>query len=376
MRKFTIKKYVVAALVSGCLGAAQGAVAADTIKIGVAGPHTGSNAAIGEQFWRGASQAAADINASGGINGKMIVLVKGDDACEPKQAVAVANRLVDVEKVQAVIGHYCSSSTLPASDIYADAGILEMTPGSTNPKITERGLKTVFRMCGRDDQQGTVAADYVIKKLKAKRIALIHDKDTYGQGLVDAFKARINKLGVKEVLYEGLTRGEKDFNALVTKIKAARADTVYFGGLHTEAGPLVRQLREQGLKVNFVSGDGINTHDFVTAAGGNQFVKGVYMTFGLDARNLPSGKEVMKKFRAAKIDPEGYTLYSYATLQSIAAAMKATKSTDGKKLADWLRKNTVNTVMGPKAWNDKGDIKVSDFIMYRWDATGTNKPVN
>lgn len=374
MVRHAFGKCVAAALLSGCLIAAQVA-AADTIKIGVAGPHTGSSAAIGEQFWRGASQAAADINAAGGINGKKIELVKGDDACEPKQAVAVANRLVDVDKVKAVVGHYCSSSTLPASDIYADAGILMMTPGSTNPKITERGLTTVFRMCGRDDQQGTVAANFVVKTLKAKRIALIHDKDTYGQGLVDAFKTQIKKLGVKEVLYEGLTRGEKDFNALVTKVKAAKADTVYFGGLHTEAGPLVRQLREQGLKVNFISGDGINTHDLVTAAGGKQFVDGIYMTFGLDARNLPSGKEVLKKFRAAKIEPEGYTLYSYATLQSIAAAMKATKSTDGKKLADWLHKNKVNTVMGPKEWNAKGDIKVSDFIMYRWDATGTNKEV-
>ena len=367
-------KFITAALLAGCLGAAQGALA-DTIKIGVAGPHTGSNAAIGEQFWRGATQAAADLNAAGGVNGKRIELVKGDDACEPKQAVAVANRLVDVDKVKAVIGHYCSSSTLPASDIYADAGILEMTPGSTNPKITERGLTTMFRMCGRDDQQGTVAANFVLKKLKAKRIALIHDKDTYGQGLVDAFKSQINKQGVKEVLYEGLTRGEKDFNALVTKVKAAKADTVYFGGLHTEAGPLVRQLREQGLKVNFVSGDGINTSDLVTAAGGKQFVDGIYMTFGLDARTLPSGKEVLKKFRAARIEPEGYTLYSYSTLQAIAQAMKGTKGTDGKKLADWLRKNKVNTVMGPKEWNAKGDIKVSDFIMYRWDATGTSKEV-
>ena len=365
---------MVAALVSGCLAAAQGA-SADTIKIGVAGPHTGSSASVGEQFWRGATQAAADLNAAGGINGKKIELVKGDDACEPKQAVAVANRLVDVDKVKAVIGHYCSSSTLPASDIYADAGILQMTPGSTNPKVTERGLTTVFRMCGRDDQQGSVAANFVMKRLKAKRIALIHDKDTYGQGLVDSFKTQINKAGLKEVLYEGLTRGEKDFNALVTKVKAAKADTVYFGGLHTEAGPLVRQLREQGLKVNFISGDGINTPDLVTAAGGKQFVDGIYMTFGLDARTLPSGKEVLKKFRAARIEPEGYTLYSYATLQAIAAAMKGTKSTDGKKLADWLRKNKVNTVLGPKEWNSRGDIKVSDFIMYRWDATGTAKEV-
>lgn len=369
MRK-AIQRVFAVSVLAGAVAYGVAAQAADAIKIGIAGPMTGANAAYGEQFWRGAQQAAADINAAGGINGKQIELVKGDDACEPKQAVAVANRLVDQDKVDAIVGHFCSSSTIPASEIYAEAGKLQITPASTNPKVTERKIPTIFRTCGRDDQQGVVAADFILDKLKAKKVAVIHDKDTYGQGLADAMKAAASSKGVKEVLYEGLTRGEKDFNALATKIKASGADAVYFGGLYAEAGILVRQLREQGVNAPFISGDGIVSADMVTAAGGPQFVKGVYMTFGADPRAIPAGKEVVEKFRKAGYEPEGYTMYSYASVQAIADAMKATKSTDGVTLAKWLKAHTVQTVMGPKAWDAKGDLRVSDYVMYQWDDKG------
>lgn len=342
----------------------------DEIRIGVAGPHTGAYAAFGEQLWRGTSKAAEDINAGGGIKGKKIVLVKGDDACEPKQAVAVANRLADRDQVAAVVGHFCSSSTLPASDIYDEAGILMMTPASTNPTVTDRGLPAVMRVCGRDDQQGVVAAEFIVNKLHAKNVVVIHDKDTYGRGLADAMKDHMRKLGTKEVLYEGLTRGEKDFNALVTKIKSRKADVVYFGGLHSEAGPLIRQMREQGLSAYFISGDGVVSNDFVKSAGGNEFVEGVYMTFGADPRKMPEGKAVVEAFRKEGYEPEGYTLYAYATLQAIAAALNATGETDGVVLADWLKSNAVDTVLGKKAWDKKGDLKISDYIMYVWGNNG------
>ena len=337
------------------------------IKIGVAGPHTGANAAFGAQLWKGAEAAAVDINAAGGINGDQIVLVKADDACEPKQAVTVANKLVHNDKVAAVIGHFCSSSTIPATEVYDEGNILNVTPASTNPVVTERKLATTIRTCGRDDQQGNVAAEFIFQKLKAKKVVILNDKDTYGLGLANAMKTRLNKLGTKEVLFEGLTRGEKDFNALVTKIKGAGAEVVYFGGLHSEAGPLLRQMRDQGVKAAFISGDGIVSQDFAGAAGGPNYVKGVYMTFGADARELASGKAVVDAFRKKGYEPEGYTLYSYATLQSIAAAMKALKTKDGKKLSQWLKANTVETVMGPKSWDAKGDLKESDYVMYQWD---------
>jgi branched-chain amino acid transport system substrate-binding protein len=374
MIKQSTKGYLLGAALVGC-GIITATAGAETIKIGVAGPHTGGYAAFGAQFWRGASQAAADINAAGGINGKKIELVKADDACEPKQAVNVANHLVDVDKVKAVVGHYCSSSTIPASDIYGSAGIPMMTPSSTNPKVTDRHIPMILRMCGRDDQQGVVAADFITKKLKAKRIAVVHDKDAYGLGITAALKDRLHKQGVREVLYEGLTRGEKDYNALITKMKSAKADAVFFGGNHAEAGILVRQMREQGLTTQFITDDAVNSPEFVTSAGGGKFVAGVYMTFGPDPRNLPSGVKALKKFRAAGYEPEGYTLYSYATLQAFAAAMKGAGTTDGKKVTEWLHRNTVQTVMGPKTWDAKGDLKAADFVVYRWSADGKYKQV-
>ncbi|MBF0126050.1 MAG: branched-chain amino acid ABC transporter substrate-binding protein [Magnetococcales bacterium] len=370
-----MKKVTIIACALFLLMMAATRLEAGGIKIGVAGPLSGASAAFGEQFWRGAQLAAKDINAAGGVNGQQIELVKGDDACEPKQAVAVANRLVDYEQVAAVVGHFCSSSTIPAFEVYAEAGILSITPASTNPMVTERGFSTVFRTCGRDDQQGMVGAEFTVKQLRAKRVAVLHDKDTYGQGLADAMKAHLATLGMKEVLYEGLTRGEKDFNALVTKLRSVQADAVYFGGLHGEAGPLVRQMREQGMTAPLISGDGIVSETFVTSAGGPKFVEGVYMTFGSDPRKIPAGKAVVEAFRKEGYEPEGYTLYSYATLQAIVAAMKATRSTEGAKLAAWLKSNPVETVMGTKTWNAKGDLKLSDYVMYHWNKAGKYEEV-
>lgn len=353
----------------------SGIAAPNTIKIGIAGPHSGANAAFGEQLWRGAELAAKDINDKGGINGKQIELIKADDACEPKQAVTIANRLVEFEHVDAVVGHFCSSSTIPASEVYADADVLMITPASTNPSVTDRGFDTIFRTCGRDDQQGVVAADFIHNTLKAKNIAVIHDKDTYGQGLADATKARLETLGNQIALYEGLTRGEKDFNALVTKLKQVKADAIYFGGMHPEAGPLLRQLREQGSEIPFISGDGIMSQDFVTSAGGPRMVRNVYMTFGRDPRKLSEGQKVVNEFRTQGFEPEGYTLYAYATVEIIADAIKATQASKGDNLAKWLHANTVETVMGPKKWNHKGDLKETDYVIYAWKTDGSYSEV-
>ena len=362
------KKGFLALAVAAALGVS--AFAQADIKIGVAGPMTGANAAFGEQYRKGAQAAADAVNAAGGVNGEKIVLVKGDDACEPKQAVTVAKDLTN-QKVAGVVGHFCSSSTIPASEIYDEAGIIAITPGSTNPQVTERGLSAMFRMCGRDDQQGIVAGDYIVDVLKGKKVVVLHDKDTYGQGLADATKAQLVKRGVTPVLYEGLTRGEKDFSTIVTKIRGAGADVVYFGGLHPEAGPLVRQLREQGLKdVKFMSDDGIVTDELVTTAGGPQFVDGVLMTFGADPRLLPESKAVVDAFRKAGTEPEGYTLYAYASVQALAAGFNGAKSNKGEEAAKWLKANPVKTVMGEKTWDAKGDLKVSDYVVYQWDKDG------
>lgn len=377
------------------LSASAAMGAGKEILIGVAGPHSGASAPFGLQLWKGAEQAAADINKAGGINGKMVRVVKADDACLPAQAKSVANKLINTDGVNAVVGHFCSSSTIPAATVYREANVLAITPASTNPRVTEdeefkakdcskvsdkakkdkcelENYSTVFRTCGRDDQQGTEAAEFVVKTLKAKRVAVLHDKDTYGQGLADSMKAHLKELKAPEpVLYEGLTRGEKDFNALVTKIKAANADVVYFGGLYSEAGPLLRQIREQGLKAAFISGDGIVSNDFLSAAGGPKFVEGAYMTFGADPRKIPTGQAVVETFRKGGYEPEGYTLYSYSAVQAIVAAMKGTgEYQNGHVLSKWLVENGVDTVMGKIKWDMKGDILKSDYVMYVWDKNG------
>jgi branched-chain amino acid transport system substrate-binding protein len=275
-------------------------------------------------------------------------------------------------KVVAVIGHFCSSSTIPASAVYAENNILDITPASTNPLVTERGLPAVFRTCGRDDQQGSVAADYLVTKLHAKRIAVLHDKTTYGQGLADATKARLNGFHkVTEVLYEGINKGDKDFNSLVTKMKGLNIDAIFFGGYHTEAGLIVRQAYDQGLKARFISGDALVTEEFAQVVGKPEAAVGVLMTFGADATKYPAAKVIVEKFKKEGYSAEGYTLYTYAAVQILVEALKATNNTnDGKKLADWIRGHATETVMGKKEFDAKGDLKVSDYVVYGWVKEG------
>jgi len=224
------------------------------IKIASVGPMTGQNAAFGEQLRKGAEMAVADINAAGGVLGKKMELVVGDDACDPKQAVSVANDLAS-KGVVFVAGHYCSSSSIPASDVYAESNIVQISPGSTNVKLTDRGLANVFRVCGRDDAQGPIAAEYVAKNFAGKVIAVVDDKSQYGQGLADEFKKTLAAKGVTPAVSESITAGEKDYTALVSRLKQAKADILYFGGYKTEAGLITRQMHEQGLKTIMVGGD-------------------------------------------------------------------------------------------------------------------------
>ena len=334
------------------------------IKVGVAGPLTGPNAAFGAQLKNGAEQAAADFNAKGGINGQKIELVFGDDASDPKQGVSVANKFVG-EGVKFVIGHYNSGVTMPASDVYAENGIFMITPAATNPTITTRGLWNVFRTCGDDDNQGQTAANYIANNLKGKKIAIVHDKTTYGKGLADFAKKYLNQANVKEVLYEGVNTGEKDFSALVSKIKASGADVVYWGGLLTESGLIVRQMRDQGVKAVLMGGDGMASDEFASIAG--PAAEGTLMTFGPDPRKNPAAAEVVKVFMAKNFNPEAYTLYSYAALQVIAQAATAIKSLDTKKVAAEVRAGKpYNTVIGELKYDKKGDITRPDYVVYTW----------
>ncbi|KQZ00334.1 amino acid ABC transporter substrate-binding protein [Pseudolabrys sp. Root1462] len=340
------------------------------VKFGVQGPITGANAAFGAQLKNGAQQAVDDINAAGGINGQKITLQFGDDVSDPKQGVSVANKFA-ADGVKFVVGAFNSGVTMPSSEVYQENGIVTVTPASTNPQITERKMWNVFRTCGRDDQQGAVAGAYILKNFKGKKIAVVHDKTTYGKGLADETIKAMEKGGMKPALYEGINVGEKDFSALVSKIKSAGADLVYWGGLHTEGGLIVRQMRDQGIKAPMMGADGITTDEFAQVGGPG--VEGTLMTFPPDPRNNPAAKAVVAKFRAAKFEPEAYTLYSYAAVQVMAEAAKAAKSNDPKKVAEKMHSGMkFDTVIGPLSYDKKGDITRLDYTMYIWkkDASG------
>jgi branched-chain amino acid transport system substrate-binding protein len=344
--------------------------AAAQVKLGVAGPITGPSAATGAQMKNGVDQAAADINAAGGMMGQKIQVSYGDDASDPKQGVSVANKMAG-DGVKFIVGHYNSGVSIPSSMVYQENGIIEITPASTNPTFTERKMWNTFRVCGRDDQQGKVAGQYILAHFKGKKIAVVHDKTTYGKGLADETLKTIKAGGMKEALYEGVNTGEKDYSALVSKIKQSGADLVYFGGLYTEGGLIVRQMRDQGVKAPLMGGDGITSDEFASVGGPG--VEGTLMTYGPDPRNKPEAKKVVEAFRAKKFEPEAYTLYSYAAVEIYKQAAEAAKSVDPKKVAEKMHSGMhFKTVLGDIAYDKKGDITKLDYVMYIWkkDASG------
>ena len=358
-----MKKSLLSAVALTALVAFGGNAWADVI-FAVAGPITGPNAAFGAQLQKGAEAAVAAINAKGGINGEQIKLEVGDDVSDPKQGISVANKFVG-DGVKFVIGHFNSGVSIPASEVYAENNIVEITPAATNPKFTERGMWNTFRTCGRDDQQGKVAGDYIAKNFKDAKIAIVHDKTPYGQGLADETKKNLNANGITEVMYEGVNVGDKDFSALIAKMKESGVTLIYWGGLHTEAGLIIRQSADQGLKAPLFSGDGIVSNELASIAG--DAVAGTLNTFAPDPRKNPAAKEVVEKFRAAGFEPEAYTLYSYAAVQIIAQAIAKTGSADdAQKVGETIRANTWKTAIGDIGYDAKGDITRPDYVIYEW----------
>jgi branched-chain amino acid transport system substrate-binding protein len=362
MRKYALP-LIAAAAFATAIGAST--ARAQNLNIATAGPMTGEYAAFGDQMRHGAQKAVHDINAKGGVLGKNLALSIGDDACDPKQAVAVANDFVS-KGIIFVAGHFCSGSSIPASSVYHEEGILQMTPASTNPKFTEdpaaAGWGTVFRTCGRDDQQGAFAGPWIAQHFKGKNVAVIDDKSTYGKGLADLTRTAMNAAGLKEALDDEITAGDKDYSALVSKLKAANIDVIYFGGYHPEAALIVKQSREQGLNAQLLSGDSLNTQEFATLAGAA--ADGVMFTNAAEARNLPSAKDVVDAFRKDGFEPEGYTLSTYAAIQVWAQAVAKAGTTDAKKVADTLRSQTWDTVIGKLGFDAKGDLTSSTYVWY------------
>lgn len=330
--------------------------AAAETTIGLIAPLTGQYAVFGEQMRRGAQQAAKDLGN--------IKLNIADDACDPKQAVAVANQMV-AQGVKYVIGHYCSGSAIPASKVFMENEVLLISPGATNPKLTDEAQTYVFRVCGRDDRQGDVIGKYLLMHHAKDKIALLNDKSAYGRGLADEVKRVLNAGGVTEIMFESYTAGERDYRALVTNLKQVGAQAVFIGGYHTETALIARQLTEQGAQVKIFGGDALVTDEFWSIAGAAG--EGTMMTFGPDPRNVPAAKSVVDEFRNGGYEPEGYTLYTYAAFQALAKALAAAgKGEDNVAVAKELRAAQVDTVLGPLGFDAKGDVNGAAYVLYRW----------
>ena len=358
-----MKRLIKAGIALSMSVALAGAAHAD-ITIATAGPMTGQYATFGAQMQAGAEQAVADINAKGGVLGQQLVLEVGDDACDPKQAVAVANQMAG-KGIALMAGHFCSGSSIPASSVYADSNIIQISPASTNPKFTdERPGPGVMRVCGRDDQQGAVAGAFLAKTFADKNIAIIDDKSAYGKGLADETRAAMNAAGKTEVLNESYNAGEKDYTALVSKLKAANVDVLYVGGYHTEAGLIKRQMADQGMSTVLVSGDALVTDEYWQITG--EAGAGTLMTFSPDPRKNPIAKPVVDALEAAGKTAEGYALYTYAAIQAWAQAAEAAGTTDFDPVVAELAKSTFHTVLGDLTFDDKGDVTLPGYVLYEW----------
>jgi branched-chain amino acid transport system substrate-binding protein len=332
----------------------------DVIRIAVAGPMTGDQSKQGQDLLHGAELAVAEWNDRGGVLGKKIELMSGDDQHDPKQAVSIANKFVN-SGVVGVIGHWNSSATIPASEVYHRAGIPMITPASTNPQVTDRGYADIFRICGRDDQQGKVAAEFVVDDLKAKRVAILHDKTTYGQGLADEFKKALGDR-VEVVYYGGIVQGDKDFRGVLTSVASKKPDLLYFGGIYPEGGLLAKQSKETGLKAPMMSGDGVIDPVFIQIAG--DAAEGTYLTFSPDTTKLPRAQKVLTQYRTLYGEPGPYSFYSYDATNVLLEGIRTAGNPAGPKVAEAIHHLTYDGITGRIRFDEKGDIPKIQYVVW------------
>lgn len=343
------------------------------IKIGIGTGLTGPHSSMGQQLLTGAEQAIEDINAKGGVLGEKLVSVPGDDRSDPKEAVSLAQKFISND-VKFIVGHLTSGASMATAKEYADAEVLMITPSATSPALTEQGHWNILRTVGRDDEQGIYAADYILKNFKNKKIAVVHDKASYGKPLADVVKKSLNGSGIAEVLYEGVNPGEKDYSALVSRLKNLGVDILYYGGYYSEAGLIIRQMREQGMAGTIVmGGDGLYNDELGQIAGDS--VIGTLMTF-VPAPQTAEAKRVVKTLRAKNIEPSGFTLTSYAAVQLLSQAATEAKSIEPRKIAETLRSGKAyETVLGLLSYNNKGDLTKAGYVMYEWKKDSNGKLV-
>ena len=333
------------------------------VLIGVAGPMTGKLAWTGNQLKRGAEMAVAQINAAGGVLGQQVRLIVADDFCDPRQAVAAARKLV-ADRAVFVVGHYCSGASIPASEIYAKAGVLQISPSSTNPALTEQGHANVFRVCSRDDAQGMQAGTYLADQWGNKKIAILHDGTTYGKGLADETKKQLNKRGVNEAIYQSYEPGKDDYSAEIAALQAAGIAVLYLGGYHTEAALMVRAARERAYPVQVISGDDTATEAFGLIAG--PAAEGTLFTFVADPRRNAEAADVVARFRAENFEPDSWTLHSYGAADVWAQAVQKAGSLEPQKVIAALRDYQFDTVLGRIDFDEKGDLTVQTWVWYVW----------
>jgi len=356
MKKVVSILSILAAVLCGCAHQDE-----TVIRIGAAGPMTGSESKMGLDLKNGVELAVSEWNTKGGILGKRIELVVGDDAADPKQAVSIANKFVN-QKVDAVVGHWNSNCSINASKFYNDANIVMVSPATTNPRLTLQGYKTVFRVCGTDEQQGNVAAQFVLKKLKIKRVAVLHDQTTYGRGLADIFK---NALGdkVQVVYYGGIAPGDPDYKAVLTAVKERKPELYFFGGVYPEAGRLVRQAQEIGMNILMMTGDGVYDPTFMKIAG--KAAEGTYVTFGKEPMGLSTAMTFMQNYRAKYGEPGPYSIYAYDAANIILTAFVATGTTNGVKVAGYISSTVFHGAFGDIAFDNNGDVKKAPYVMWQ-----------
>jgi branched-chain amino acid transport system substrate-binding protein len=340
------------------------------IKIGFVAPLSGPNAAFGMQLKNGAEQAIEDINAQGGSLGSHYALSIADDASDPKQGILIANRFAG-EDIKAVVAHFNSGVAIPASEAYEDLGILMISPGATAAKFTDRQLSYVFRTINRDDVGAKVAAQYIAQHFKGEKIAIIHDKTPFGEGLATEVRNTIRSLGMQESLFDAINPGEKDYLSLVSRLKADKVKLLYYGGTHAEAGLIIRQMREQNLSTILMAGSGIATLEFGTIAG--PAAEGTLMVFASDPHDNPDAKPIVERFKRKNINPESYTLYAYTAVQILKQAIDRAGSVQPQALAQVLRSGVpFNTILGNVNFDKKGDIDIKN-IVYIWSKTPDGK---
>ncbi|MBT8334074.1 MAG: branched-chain amino acid ABC transporter substrate-binding protein [Deltaproteobacteria bacterium] len=333
------------------------------IKVGIAAALTGPTAAIGEQQEIGAQQAIEHLNNKGGLLGEEIIAITVDDACEERQAKAVAVQLVS-EGVVFVVGHLCSACSLAASKIYEEAGIIMITPASTNPRVTDEGGDNIFRVSGRDDQQGAIAGDLLANNHSKSNIAIIHDGGAYGLGLAEITKRQLNKRGITEILFDKYNPNQKDYKPIVNKLVNKKIDVLYAGGYMEDIGIILRQAKRHLPDLRLFSGDGLMNVEFMLVAGAAG--EGTYFTFGPDMRLKPEAQDVVAAIREEEAyEPEGYTLYSYSAVQAWAQAVKQAGSLKPKAVINSLRTGSFDTVIGNIGFDEKGDVTgISTFVWY------------